>query len=116
MKGIKSDEIRLRQIPEAVFLIEKFSPEKQKDGLYNDSMYRFSIKRQLGIIGETANNPSPSLLEKNRDEPWSQVISFLSFPFLNISGWALSFSGLFGLFICLLKKALVEKILNEIIY
>lgn len=79
MKGKKSDEIRLRHILDAISFISQFSLGKSKDHLYKDYMYRFSIERQLEIIGEAANNLSPALLEKYNDAPWPQIISFRNF-------------------------------------
>jgi uncharacterized protein with HEPN domain len=79
MKGKISDEIRLKHILDAINFIEAFSAEKSKDDIYNNFMYRFSIERQLEIIGEAANNLSPLLLERHSDIPWPQIISFRNF-------------------------------------
>ena len=79
MKGKKSDEIRLRHILDAINFIRKFSIDKSKEDLYKDYMYRFSIERQLEIIGEAANNLSPELIEKYKEVPWPQIISFRNF-------------------------------------
>ena len=79
MKGKKSDEIRLRHILDAINFINSFSSGRPKDDLYSDHMYLFSVERQLEIIGEAANNLSPSLIEKYHDVPWPQVISFRNF-------------------------------------
>jgi uncharacterized protein with HEPN domain len=79
MKGKISDEIRLKHILDAINFIETFSTGKSKDDLYNNFMYRFSIERQLEIIGEAANNLSPQLLQKHSDIPWQQIISFRNF-------------------------------------
>ena len=79
MKGEKTDEIRLRHILDAILFIEKFSAGKVKDDIYSDAMYRFSVERQLEIIGEAANNLSPSLILNYNDVPWPQVISFRNF-------------------------------------
>jgi uncharacterized protein with HEPN domain len=79
MKGEKTDEIRLRHILDAIGYIEKFSAGKTKDDIYKDDMYRFSVERQLEIIGEAANNLSPSLTSKNTDVPWPQIRSFRNF-------------------------------------
>lgn len=79
MKGKISDEIRLRHILESINFIETFSAGKVKEDIFKNFMFRFSIERQLEIIGEAANNLSPSLIEKNPDVPWSQIISFRNF-------------------------------------
>ncbi len=79
MKGEKTNEIRLRHILDAVSFIEKFSSERTKENIYSDEMYRFSVERQLEIIGEAANNLSPSLISKYNEVPWSQIISFRNF-------------------------------------
>ena len=79
MKGEKADEIRLQHILDAIGYIEKFSHGKEKDDLYTDAMYRFSVERQLEIIGEAANNLSATLISKYKDVPWPQIISFRNF-------------------------------------
>jgi uncharacterized protein with HEPN domain len=79
MKGIVSDEIRLRHILDAIHFIETFSAGKLKEDLFNNFMYRFSIERQLEIIGEAANNLSPELLDKYPGIPLPQIISFRNF-------------------------------------
>ena len=79
MKGKVSDEIRLRHILESINFIETFTTGKVKEDIFKNFMYRFSIERQLEIIGEAANNLSPSLIEKNTDVPWPQIISFRNF-------------------------------------
>jgi uncharacterized protein with HEPN domain len=79
MKGEKSDELRLRHILDAILYIEKFSAGRNKDDLYKDEMYRFSVERQMEIIGEAANNLSPGLISRHSEVPWPQVISFRNF-------------------------------------
>jgi len=79
MKGERTDEIRLRHILDAILYIEKFSDGKTKDDLYSDAMYRFSVERQLEIIGEAANNLSTTLISHYNDVPWPQIISFRNF-------------------------------------
>jgi uncharacterized protein with HEPN domain len=79
MKGKISDEIRLRHILDAIIFIEKFSAGKSKQDLYTDYMYRFSVERQLEIIGEAANNLSPAIILHYADVPWQQIISFRNF-------------------------------------
>ena len=79
MKREKADEIRLRHILDAILYIEKFSAGRAKNDIYKDDMYRFSVERQLEIIGEAANNLSPSLISNYNDVPWPQIISFRNF-------------------------------------
>jgi uncharacterized protein with HEPN domain len=79
MKGKISDEIRLRHIVDAIAFIEKFSAGKSKKDLYDDFMYRFSVERQLEIIGEAANNLSSDLISQYSNVPWQQIISFRNF-------------------------------------
>ena len=79
MKGKLSDEIRLRHILEAIRNIEDFSAGKSKSDLFENLMYRFSIERQLEIIGESANNLSPDLYNANPLVPWNKIISFRKF-------------------------------------
>ena len=79
MKGRLSDEIRLQHIPDAIAFIEKFSTGKSKEDFCNDFMYRFSVERQLEIIGEAANNLSSSIKFKYTEVPWLQIISFRNF-------------------------------------
>lgn len=79
MKGKISDEIRLRHILDAINFIESFSDGKLKEDLFNNFMYRFSVERQLEIIGKAANNLSPELLNHYADIPWPQIISFRNF-------------------------------------
>jgi uncharacterized protein with HEPN domain len=69
----------LRHILDAILYIEKFSAGKIKDDIYDDDMYRFSVERQLEIIGEAANNLSSSLISNHKDVPWPQIISFRNF-------------------------------------
>jgi uncharacterized protein with HEPN domain len=79
MKGKISDEIRLRHILDSINFIEKFSAGKSKKDLYEDDMYRFSVERQLEVIGEAANNLSSALISQHADIPWQQIISFRNF-------------------------------------
>ena len=79
MKEKKSDEVRLRHILDAIDFINKFSAGKTKDDIYKDEMYRFSVERQLEIIGEAAKNLSPLIFQKYDDVPWPQIISFRNF-------------------------------------
>ena len=79
MKGEKTDEIRLRHILDAILYVEQFSNGKTKEDLYSDAMFRFSVERQLEIIGEAANNLSLSLISHYNDVPWPQIISFRNF-------------------------------------
>ena len=70
MKGKAADETRLRHILTAIQHIEDFSAGKSKDDIYNDPMFRFSVERQLEIIGEAANNLFPALQQKYSSTPW----------------------------------------------
>jgi uncharacterized protein with HEPN domain len=79
MKGKIPDEIRLRHILDAIAFIEKFSVAKSKEDFYSDFMYRFSVERQLEIIGEAANNLSSSIISKHTHVPWREIISFRNF-------------------------------------
>jgi uncharacterized protein with HEPN domain len=114
MKGKISDQIRLRHILDAVAFIEKFSNGKSKEDLYNDHMYRFSIERQLEIIGEAANNLSPSLMFQHPDIPWPQIISFRNFIAHEYFGLDLDL--IWGVIVNHIPtfKLQVEKILKEI--
>ncbi|HEY8689173.1 MAG TPA: DUF86 domain-containing protein [Chitinophagaceae bacterium] len=76
MKGKIPDKIRLYHILDAIRNIENFSANKTKEDLYNNLMYRFSVERQLEIIGEAANNLSPSICHLHCDIPWEKIISF----------------------------------------
>src|SRR6187431_3684698 len=114
MKGKISDEIRLKHILDAINFIETFSAGKSKDDIYNNFMYRFSIERQLEIIGEAANNLSPILLEKHPDIPWPQIISFRNFIVHEYFGLDLEL--VWDVIINHIPsfKIQVEKILNEL--
>ena len=79
MKGKPGDEIRLRHMLEAISNIENFSAGKSKDSLYSEPMYRFSVERQLEIIGEAANNLSKELQSEYSSIPWPKIISFRNF-------------------------------------
>ncbi len=61
MKGNKGDLVCLRHILDAIGFIEEFSKSKGKEDIYNNFMYRFSVERQLEIIGEAANNISSGI-------------------------------------------------------
>jgi uncharacterized protein with HEPN domain len=76
MKGKISDEIRVQHILDAIAHIDNFSSNKTKDDFYNNPMFRFSIERQLEIIGEAANN---LLKTKYLDTPWEKIVSFRNF-------------------------------------
>jgi len=79
MKGKPGDEIRLRHILEAILYIENFSIGKSKNDLYSEPVYRFSVERQLEIIGEAANHISAELREQYSGIPWPKIISFRNF-------------------------------------
>jgi uncharacterized protein with HEPN domain len=79
MKGKISDKIRLQHILDAIQNIEDFSLNKTKDDFYNDLMYRFSVERQLEIIGEAANNISSPVQILYSDISWEKIISFRNF-------------------------------------
>lgn len=76
MTGKIPDKIRLQHILDAIQNIENFSSNKTKEDFYNDLMYRFSVERQLEIIGEAANNISPLLQTSYPQIPWEKIISF----------------------------------------
>jgi uncharacterized protein with HEPN domain len=76
MKGRIPDKSRLLNILDAIQNIENFSLNKTKEDFYNDLMYRFSVERQLEIIGEAVNNLSSSLQISNPQIPWEKIISF----------------------------------------
>jgi uncharacterized protein with HEPN domain len=80
MKGNVANEARLKHILNAIQHIENFSVGKSKDDIYNDLMFRFSVERQLEIIGEAANNLSSALQQKYSSTPWPKIISFRNFP------------------------------------
>jgi uncharacterized protein with HEPN domain len=84
MKGKISDEIRLRHILDAIGFIEKFSVGKSKQDLYGDFMYRFSVERQLEIIGEAANNLSPDLISQTAMFPGRRSLYSETLSFMNI--------------------------------
>jgi uncharacterized protein with HEPN domain len=114
MKGKFSDEIRLQHIRDAINYIENFSLGKTKNDLYNDPMYRFSIERQLEIIGESANNLSPHLKNKYADIPWEKIISFRNFLVHEYFGIDLELLwGIIAQNVPELKQD-IEKILKEI--
>jgi uncharacterized protein with HEPN domain len=110
----KGDEIRLHHILEAINNIGTFSAGKTKDDLYNNLMYRFSIERQLEIIGEAANNLSGPLREQYSSIPWPQIISFRNFLAHEYFGldleliWSILINHVPSL------KSDIEKILNDI--
>ena len=79
MKGKIPDEVRLRHILDAIAFIEKFSTGKTKEDFYKDFMYRFSVERQLEIIGEAASKLSTSIITKHTHVPWREIISFRNF-------------------------------------
>ena len=79
MTGKIPDKVRLQHFLDAIQNIENFSSDKTKDDFYNDLMYRFSVERQLEIIGEATNNISSSLQELHPNVPWQKIISFRNF-------------------------------------
>lgn len=79
MKGKLTDEARLLHILDSINHIENFSAGRTKQDLYNDFMYRFSIERQLEIIGEASNGLSDGLQNQFSFVPWAKIISFRNF-------------------------------------
>ncbi len=79
MTGRPGDELRVRHILDAIQHIENFSAGKSKEDLYDLPMYRFSVERQLEIIGEAANALSVELQSQYPAVPWPQIISFRNF-------------------------------------
>ena len=114
MKGIVSDVIRLQHILVSINFIETFSAGKVKEDIFQNFMYRFSIERQLEIIGEAANNLSPSLIKENADGPWPQIISFRNFIVHGYFG--LDLEMIWDIIITHIPpfKIQIEKILNEL--
>ena len=77
-------------------------------------MYRFSIERQLEIIGEAANNLSAGLKNKCADIPWKKIISFRNFLAQEYFGIDLELVwGIIESQIPVLKKD-IEKVLQQI--
>jgi len=77
-------------------------------------MYRFSIERQLEIIGEAANNLSAGLKNKYADTPWEKIISFRNF--LKHEYFGIDLELVWGIIesqIPVLKKD-IEKVLQQI--
>ena len=79
MKDQMADKARLLHILDAISHIENFSSGRSKTDLYNDLMFRFSIERQLEIIGEAAKNLSIEFKIKFSSIPWTKIISFRNF-------------------------------------
>ena len=114
MKGKISDRLRLRHILDAIQHIENFSTGKTKDDFFNDLMYRFSVERQLEIIGEAANNISNDTKNRYPTTPWEKIISFRNFLAHEYFGLDLELVwGIVELHLLPLKQD-VEKILKEI--
>ncbi len=79
MKDNLSDKIRLLHILDAIQHIDNFSINKNKADIYTDFQFRFSIERQLEIIGEAANHISSVIHERYPEVEWPKIISFRNF-------------------------------------
>lgn len=79
MKDNLSDKIRLLHILDAIQHIENFSLNRNKADIYNDFQLRFSLERQLEIIGEAANHVTSVIHENNVEVEWPKIISFRNF-------------------------------------
>lgn len=75
MKGKFADRSRLLHILNAINHIETFSADKSKRDLFTDFMYRFTIERQLEIIGEAASRLTDKIHQRYPFVPWSRIIS-----------------------------------------
>jgi uncharacterized protein with HEPN domain len=93
MKGIISDQLRLQHILDAIQHIESFSSGKTRDDFFNNLMYRFSVERQLEIIGEAANKISIETKNNYSTIPWEKIISFRNFLAHEYFEWILNWFG-----------------------
>ena len=73
------DLIRLQHILESIAFLEVNTKNKGKQILYEDSVLRFAIERQLEIIGEAVNHLSMDLKEKHNSMEWHKIIAFRNF-------------------------------------
>jgi len=71
---MKSDQIYLRHILDAISLIEKYSRDKTFEDVLQDSLLQDGLIRQLMVIGEAGAYVSDELRNTHPEIPWSNMI------------------------------------------
>ena len=79
MKGQLGDLVRLRHILDAIQYINKFTQDIDKEKFISEPMIRFSVERQLEIIGEAANHLSQNTKQLNSEIDWRKIVAFRNF-------------------------------------
>lgn len=73
------DEVYLKHILEAISTIETYIQNLSFEDFSSDKKTIDAVVRELGIIGEAANNISNSFQKKYPQIPWSKIISMRNF-------------------------------------
>lgn len=70
--SVRSDQLRLLDIPDAIDVIEKYLPADQT-AFDNDPPIQSHIYRHLMIVGEAAWRLSDRIKQQNPGIPWKQI-------------------------------------------
>lgn len=73
------DKVYLKHILEAISKIESYIKDYSFEDFSKDNKTIDAVARELGIIGEAANNVSKLFQEGNSQIPWSKIISMRNF-------------------------------------
>lgn len=72
---MKSDQIYVEHIIDAINLINKYLKGVSFEEFYNDSLLQDGVIRQFSIIGEAANKLSGDFKKENSEIPWKEIIT-----------------------------------------
>jgi len=73
------DQVYLKHILEAILKIESYIDGFSFKQFSQDNKTIDAVVRELGIIGEAANNISKTFQKENPKIPWSKIISMRNF-------------------------------------
>ncbi|MCH8031783.1 MAG: DUF86 domain-containing protein [Bacteroidetes bacterium] len=72
---MKTDEVYLHHILDAIVLIEQYTKEIVDTMFLEDTMRQDAVARQLEVIGEASRQLSESLRDDHSDIPWQAIIA-----------------------------------------
>lgn len=73
------DQVYLKHILEAISKIENYIEDRSFEDFSTDDKTIDAVARELGIVGEAANNISKLFQKENFQIPWSRIISMRNF-------------------------------------
>lgn len=78
---MRSEQLYLADIVDAVDDIEKFLAERSREEFLSDHLLQSAVLYKLGTIGEAASRLSAEFKERHSEIEWRRVIAFRNMDF-----------------------------------